>query len=299
MSNPAPRVVFVSRQTEYASLLATHGTRGQAEFFLSARGQSIADVEDKHKVQDAALSKAKALVPADWSFAHVDRDDLDRFLFFPSDIVVAIGQDGLVANLAKYLDGQSVIGVAPDPGWGVGVLTRTDVGTLKALLPAAANQAVSVENRTMVQAMLSGGQSLVALNELFVGHQSHQSARYDLQFGDKSEYQSSSGIIISTGTGLTGWAKSILAATRRKIEFAPTDRAAAFFAREPWPSAGSGNALMRGKLVEGRDLMITSRMNDHGVIFADGIEGDYLPFAWGDQLIVALADKTLHLVADK
>ena len=29
------------------------------------------------------------------------RDDLNRFLFTANDIVVAVGQDGLVANLAK------------------------------------------------------------------------------------------------------------------------------------------------------------------------------------------------------
>lgn len=41
------------------------------------------------------------------------RGDLDRFLFEPDDIVLALGQDGLVANVAKYLDGQPVIGSNP------------------------------------------------------------------------------------------------------------------------------------------------------------------------------------------
>jgi len=54
-------------------------------------------------------------IPSDWRRARVDRADLDRFLFEPEDVVVAVGQDGLVANVAKYLTGQPVIGCNPDP----------------------------------------------------------------------------------------------------------------------------------------------------------------------------------------
>ena len=36
---------------------------------------------------------------------------LARFLFEPGDVVIVVGQDGLVANVAKYLDGQPVIGI--------------------------------------------------------------------------------------------------------------------------------------------------------------------------------------------
>ena len=41
------------------------------------------------------------------------RGDLDRFLFEPDDLVVIVGQDGLVANVSKYLDGQPVVGINP------------------------------------------------------------------------------------------------------------------------------------------------------------------------------------------
>ena len=39
---------------------------------------------------------------------------LPNFLFGPADIVVALGQDGVVANTLKYLNGQPLIGVNPD-----------------------------------------------------------------------------------------------------------------------------------------------------------------------------------------
>jgi hypothetical protein len=40
----------------------------------------------------------------------------------------------------------------------------------------------------MVQAELDDGQRLLALNEIFVGHRTHQSARYRLGFGRASEH---------------------------------------------------------------------------------------------------------------
>ena len=53
--------------------------------------------------------------PAGLAARPVERNDLDRFVFGPEDVVVAVGQDGLVANVAKYLDGQPVIGINPEP----------------------------------------------------------------------------------------------------------------------------------------------------------------------------------------
>ena len=61
----------------------------------------------------------------------------------------------------------------------------------------------------MAAARLDDGQELLALNEVFVGHASHQSARYTLALGERAERQSSSGLIVATGTGATGWAASI------------------------------------------------------------------------------------------
>ena len=296
MSSLNPRVVLVSRQTEYAALLAAHGTRGQVAFFLSNRGQDIDVVEARDTQQEAALAQAKRAVPAEWSFAHVSRDDLSRFLFTPNDIIVALGQDGLVANVAKYLNAQPVIGISPDPATTEGVLTPYGVERLAELLPATAHQEVALQNRAMVQAQIGEGQVLTALNELFIGHRSHQSARYVVRSGDAEEFQSSSGMIIATGTGLTGWAKSIMTATHRVFDIAPEDHRAAFFAREPWPSRTSGCEISAGEIVDQNALMVSSRINDGGVIFADGIERDFLSFDWGVQAQITMSDRSLHLV---
>ncbi|MGH1416188.1 MAG: hypothetical protein ACRBB0_22060 [Pelagimonas sp.] len=296
MTSLNPRVVLVSRETEYAALLAKHGTRGQAEFFLTTRGQNIEELEARDALQSRALTAAKGAIPADWSYVQVTRDDLNRFLFGPNDIIVPVGLDGLVANLAKYLDGQPVIGVTPDPASSEGVLSRHSVEALPKLLKAVAHADVEIQARTMVEAHAGQGLSLLALNELFIGHRSHQSARYVVQSAGAQEFQSSSGMIVATGTGLTGWAKSIMVANHRAFDIAPEENRAAFFAREPWPSRTSGCAIDAGEIRDNGDFSMLSRINEGGVIFADGIEQDFLPFDWGVQVEVRLADKKLSLV---
>lgn len=291
-----PRAVLVTRETDYERLLAVHATREQAGFFLRSRGQSLDVLVQQHEAFTAALNAVKAAIPDTWRVARVGRADLDRFLFAPEDVVLAVGQDGLVANVAKYLSGQPVLGINPAPELNEGVLVPLQTGQVARLAVAAAAGSASIERRTMVQASLDDGQNLKALNEIFVGHRSHQSARYVIAHGGKSERQSSSGVIVTTGTGATGWARSIMTSTRHTLPLKPTDRRLAFFVREPWPSVATKASIAWGPLASGDTLSVVSNMNDGGVIFADGVEQDHLKFDWGRTASLAIAATTLNLV---
>jgi NAD kinase len=161
----------------------------------------------------ASGKQARLAVPGDWRQAQVHRPDLDRFLFGAEDLIVPVGQDGLVANVAKYLAGQPVLGVNPSPDLYDGVLVRLALGQFGEMLRASVAGRAPVERRTMVEARLDTGERLLALNEVFVGHRSHQSARYTIAAGERHEDHSSSGLIVASGTGATGWARSIMEAT--------------------------------------------------------------------------------------
>ena len=299
MAALTPRAVFVTRETDYELLIARHATRGQARFFLESRGQGLAAVEARHERFHAVLARARAAVPGEWRQALVRRADLDRFLFGPDDVVVAVGQDGLIANVAKYLGAQPVIGVNPAPDLYDGVLVRNPVERLARLLPASVAGDVAVERRTMVEAVIDGTERLFALNEIFVGHRSHQSARYRIEVGQEGmeagEEHSSSGLIVASGTGATGWARSISEATGLDLSLAPGERAVGYWVREPFPSVATATRLRAGKITDA-PLHVTSRMNEGGVVFADGIEQDFLGFGWGRQVRIAPAERALHLV---
>jgi len=288
----SPRVVVVSRRSELDELLARHGTRGAAAYFLRQRGRDLDEVTARHEALRKALTEVGAAVPADWRRGHVERADLPRFLFGPEDIVVAVGPDGLVANVAKYLDGQPVIGVDPEPGRNPGVLVRHAGGEVAGLL----RQPEAGDERTMVVARLDDGQELYGLNEVFVGHASHQSARYVLGTPDGGrERQSSSGLIVGTGTGATGWCASI--ARERgaaPVPPAPQDRGLCWFVREAWPSPATGVRLDAGLLAAGEEVELTSE-SERLVVFADGLESDALELSWGQRVKVGVAERRLRI----
>jgi hypothetical protein len=275
--------VVVERPTEYQELLLRHGTREQVRFFLEQRGESLAAAEARHELQRRHHGEVMGAVPVEWRRAGVQRADLDRFLFEPEDIVVVLGQDGLVANVAKYLqDEQPVIGLNPDPQRYLGVLVRHDPAAAEDLMHDVAAGRASVERRTMARAALDDGQELLALNEVF---------------GAVSERQSSSGVVVATGTGATGWAASLRLERHSTLDLPqPEQRGLAFFVREPWPSPATGTELTEGLLGEDQTLTLVCELGDGGVVFGDGIEADHLRLEWGQRVEVAVAARALRLV---
>jgi hypothetical protein len=198
--------------------------------------------------------------------------------------------------VAKYLRRQPVIGINPSPALHPGVLVRHPPAAAGDLLAMFARGTLRCEERTMVRARLADGQRLLALNEIFVGHQTHQSARYRLHFAGRSERHSSSGLIVATGTGATGWAQSI--ATARSGAPAlpgPLDRELLFLVREAWASMSTGATLVAGQIGAGERLVVTSEMNEGGTIFGDGIEGDRLEWSYGQTVELEPADELMRL----
>jgi NAD kinase len=298
----APRAVIVHRRTEREQIVREQGTWGQAKFQASVH-KSVAALDAVSKRYDAsesALQTVSAAIPSSWRRGAVEREDLDRFLFEPEDIVVVVGQDGLVANVAKYLTDQPVIGIDPTPGSGLGVLTRHRPSDCARLLQAVTDGHAPEQPRTMVEATVddrTSGLSLTALNEIYLGSPTHQSARYELTLPDgRREPQSSSGLLAGTGTGATGWLLS--AARERHTSLTlptPTAQGLAWFVREAWPSPTTGADLTEGVLEADQALSVLVR-SESLVIFGDGMESDRIPLTWGQTVTITPAPRTLRLV---
>lgn len=301
MNVSAPRLIIVTRPSPVEALVQRHGTKSQAKFYLESRKQRFEPVAKLDASVQLGIATVMAAVPPDWRRVRVDRADLDRFVFRPDDVVLVVGQDGLVANVAKYLEGQLCIGINPDPKSWDGVLCRhapEDVGPiLRWIERRDPSLGFGIQTRPLVVGEREDGQKLYALNELFIGHRSHQSARYTLSTAGQTERHSSSGIIVCTGTGATGWARSINGQRAVPLTLpGPTDSAICFFVREPFPSVATGIALDGGTLAMGQTLNVVSEMSESGVIFGDGIETDAVEFLTGQTVSLSVADRALQLV---
>jgi NAD kinase len=314
------KIVLVKRKTRLEDLIARYNTIAQAKFYIEHLGSDFSDYIIEDERYKKAIAEAQGHLEALGRVQVVDREYVPNFIFGEDDIVVAIGQDGLVANTLKYLSNQQLIGVNPDPARWDGVLLPFTVADLRLVIQDVFRKKRQVKEVSMAKATLNDGQTIYAVNDLFIGQRTHVSSRYQIQCGRRCEYQSSSGIIVSTGLGSTGWLKSVLAGansivngtmngtsdksskldknTKVQIERSlPWNSDYLYFSvREPFPSKNSGTELVFGTVTNETPLRILSQMPENGVIFSDGIENDYLQFNSGIEASITVAEKKGKLV---
>jgi NAD kinase len=302
------RVILVTRQTRLQELVARNNTLAQARFYIEHLGADFGDYLREDEAYSRSLRVTVDALQAWGRYQIVDRSLLANFVFAPTDIVVALGQDGLVANTMKYLNGQPLVGLNPDPGRWDGILLPFAPEEFKRVLPAIASYRRPTRSVTMAQARLTDGQSLLAVNDLFIGPRSHTSALYEITHRGRTEFQSSSGLIVSTGLGSTAWLRSVVTGSLaisaaigggQPASYQPMawDAAELVFAvREPFPSRASQASLVLGHVDIRAPLQVRSRMPDNGVIFSDGMEADFLRFTAGMEAVIAPASRSGCLV---
>lgn len=307
--NGERRVILVTRRTRLQELVARHNTLAQARFYLEHLGADFGDYLREDEAYSRSLRITVEALQAWGRYQVVDRQLLANFVFDATDIVVALGQDGLVANTMKYLEGQPLVGVNPEPARWDGILLPWQPQDLATVLADVAADRRELRSVTMAQARLSDGQSLLAVNDLFIGPRTHTSALYEISHAGRSELQSSSGLIVSTGLGSTAWLKSVVtgslaisaalgAPARESWQPSAWDaRELVFAVREPFPSRSSQATIVFGRIGAQAPLHLRSRMPDSGVIFSDGMENDFLRFTAGMEATIAPARRQGCLVA--
>lgn len=304
------KIVLVKRKTRLEDLITRYNTIEQAKFYIEHMGNDFSDYISEDERYKKAIGKAISQLEEIGRVQVVDREYVPNFIFGDNDIVVVVGQDGLVANTLKYLSNQQLIGVNPDPDRWDGVLLPFQVPDLKAVVQDVFKKRRQMKEVSMAKAVLNDGQSIYAVNDLFIGQRTHVSSRYQIQLGKQREYQSSSGIIVSTGLGSTGWLKSILTGARNIVSGISEQKIKIqqesslpwnidylyFSVREPFLSKTSGADIVFGKITKDNPLKILSQMPENGVIFSDGIEHDYLQFNSGIEATITVAEKKGYLV---
>ncbi len=302
------KAIVIVGKTRLEQLIERFNTKGQARFYIEHSGGDFKEYELEDEEFRKSLDKVVTVASRYAKMKIVERQYLANFLFSDQDIVVALGQDGLVANVAKYVKGLPLIGVNPDPLRNDGVLLQFTKDNFEPALLSVLENHFTCKQVTMAEAVTQDGQHLLAFNDLFIGPASHTSARYKISFGNKSETQSSSGLIVSTGAGSTGWLSSAMnmsngihsifhgASSKVSLKMKWDENKLAFVVREPFLSKHSQINLTAGLITSSQPLKLESQMPMNGIVFSDGIESDFLQFNAGCKLEISLAKQKANIV---
>lgn len=303
------KIVVVTRKTRLEGLIERFNSRAQAKFYLDRSGGDYADYEREDSTYRRAVETVRRSLDLGLKIQVVERSLVPTMLFSGTDVIVPVGQDGLVANTAKYVGEQPIVAVNPDPERFDGVLLRYSPAQTRAALVALLDGKAGERRVTLAEAALEDGQRLLGFNDLFIGARTHVSARYRIGFGGRSEPHSSSGVLVSTGAGSTGWLSSVFAMAGAVARFSGgqpgralrldwEDPRLVFVVREPYVSRHSRAGIAAGLVEAGGELVLESQMPSGGVIFSDGVEADALDFNAGARVHIRAAARKTHLVVN-
>lgn len=300
--------IIVKNKTRLETLIERFNTKAQAKFYIEHAGGNFEEYEIENETFHLSLSIIQRKLSKVLKNKIIERNFLPSFLFNQNQVVIVIGQDGLVANTAKYASEIPIIAVNPDTERYDGILlpfiADNFIEGVENVLANKYNSKIAM----LAEARLNDGQRLLAFNDFFVGASSHISARYKISHNDKTENQSSSGIIISTKSGSTGWLSSIYNMSVGLNDFIEhsnkkkhkiielKDDELMFAVREPFLSKKSQISVVAGIISKENKLTVESFMPTNGVLFSDGIETDYLHFNAGSIVNIGIAKEKANLV---
>lgn len=301
------RIVIVTKPTRLEGLVLQHFTEGAARFSLESQGQSIDSYMREDAAYKTAFSEIRRQAPNDLTVAFVSREDLPHFLFRDKDLIVVCGPDGLFANLAQYVGDQPILTVNPDPQTVAGVLMLFKPNEVGGMIAQVQAEKHRIERLPFVKASIDDGDRVLwGINDIFIGRKDHVSARYEVSFGNQNEHQSSSGVLVSTGVGSTGWMRSVATmvaaliphGTSHKLSSLPssTSNELVFAVREPFSSPNTGTSIVTGRIVPGNPLTVVSKMPDGGYIFSDGVVEKAIEWKAGSKVVVSVGNRYVNRI---
>ena len=295
------QVVVVISKTRLELLIERFNSKAQAKFYLERNGDDFSGIVNEHNLFYKSLDKLNKLLFNLDSYKVIDKSFLSNYIFTKKDLIIGLGQDGLIANIAKYVKGQPIVGFNPNPDIFDGVLlpySTIDSRELGSFMAGDFN----TKSVTMAKAIFTDGQELLAFNDFFIGPKTHTSARYTIHFNQSIERQSSSGIIVSTGVGSTGWMSSVsnmvngIGGNNISMEIGSETNQLRFAVREPFKSQTSTANICHGLISNDNKLIVESNMLDNGQVFSDGIINDFIDFNIGQKVEISISEKKALLV---
>ena len=301
------KAIVIRDKTRLEQLIERFNSKAQARFYIESSGGDFEQYETEHHTFYESLKTVQHVISKSFKSKVIDRSFLPTYMFSDSELIIVIGQDGLVANTAKYVGKLPLVGINPDSSQYDGVLLPFNPSDLTKVIHDLITDRHEIKAVTLAEAKLQDGQRLLGFNDFYIGASSHISSRYLITYNGENENQSSSGIIVSTGAGSTGWLSSIFNMAYNVHKFAEKeerniraklnwgDEKLIFVVREPFLSKVTQIGIGYGVITANKKLKIESKMPTGGVIFSDGIESDFLNFNSGSVVEIGIAREKAHL----
>ena len=301
--------VVCAKRTKWQRDLERYGDQDFLKRIYELQNNAFEKVFTSHERQLENLETLRNRLPeADFIF----REDLVAFEPRPGQILVSLGGDNHFVYCARFAGNEPILAINSDPQTSTGSLLYFDTDSfLKKLNRRKSNEAAlhpeisRKEAWTMVEAELQYPDGRIIRTGPCISEISIRNAfpdamsRYVLSVdGEPPEEQKSSGLLIATGAGSTGWVRNCLPPSIQRTSHATFGREENLFrivAREPGYRAGR-KYRYRYRSLETQQLKVISEMD--GEFTVDAHEERRFPFPPATQATIQISEQRLHVVRD-
>ncbi len=293
--------LIVIKRSKWERDLERFGSPEAVRELYFIQNDAYAKVYQSHLRQCAALEAMRAALPQ----AHfVLRRQLPGLDVSAYPYVISLGGDNHFVYCSHFVGDRPLAGINSDPETSIGALLYFTVPVFLEALSPKVPPVFDLDEWTRISCELLGPhgehrRTDPCTSEISIRNDYPElTSRYLLRVnGGPWEEQKSSGLLLATGTGSTGWYRNCFPPSERgPAAFVRSSPFFRFFAREVGAPPGRGKKYLSGQIDEEGVLEIVSEMD--GMISVDAHPESTFPFPPAWRARFSLARERLRVIRD-
>lgn len=262
-------IVIIPKITKYDfDRVRFRFTKEELLDFYRQDGEDIDRIVGGHERHMASLQACGEIFSG---ATFLERNELTRKLVRNADLVISLGGDDHFKYVSHFLENEVIAGINSDTFSSEGNLCYfTDAADVLAAIKGK----FTVENWTRLQASVNGEKVQKATGDYSLGEYVEQfMSSYAIEYRGDKEEQKSSGVMVMTGAGSSGWGGDEARYLHPEgIAFPRTARIARFIVKTPHHGKYSGLTMLEGVIEAGEELIVHSLNKRQGIVAVDSLE---------------------------
>jgi len=265
-----PKILIVTKQSKYEYEIEKFKlTDEELKEKYKHEHANLNAILSSHEAQINSRTKIKELLP------YAEMIPMNKLKETTSySLIISFGGDNSFTYTSHYAGDTPIIGINSDPLRSVGALCMWSSKDLEETIETILKEEYEIENWTRLKTTINDEKITSATSEYYFGEKQRKDmSRNTIEYRGKEYEQKSSGIIIATGAGSTGWYNS---ANRFLFPegntFTKTEKKAVFINTEPYAYTRKIGELYAGEIREGEKLIIHSLNDEGGTVSCDSWE---------------------------